>query len=316
MSLKLPLRKFALLTALCSSVLSACSGVNVLNAVVPSGGYLLRSGVPYGGDADQHLDIYIPKAPWAGPGARPTVMFVHGGSWQSGDKGMYKFVAEAITSRGWVAVIPDYRKYPKVRWPAFMDDCADAFNWTGAHASEWGGDARHVLAMGHSAGAHMATLLALDPRYLARSPHPVTPAAVIGLSGPYDFLPITGPDIKEIFAPAADDLDQTQPIHFAHAGAPPMLLLHGENDDTVWPKNTRNLAARLRAAGAQVQEHIYPGMDHIRMVVAVARPFRFRYTVLDDIEQFVDAQVVHRAERTGAGAASAAADAPALQGAR
>ena len=315
MPLKLPRKKLALLTALCSTVLTACSGVNLLNAVVPSGGYQLRADVPYGGADQQHLDIYIPKAPWAGPGPRPTVMFVHGGSWQTGDKGMYKFVAEAITSRGWVAVIPDYRKYPQVRWPAFMEDCADAFNWTGAHAEEWGGDARHVLAMGHSAGAHMATLLALDPRYLARSHHPVLPAAVIGLSGPYDFLPITGPDIKEVFAPAANHLEQTQPIHFARAGAPPMLLLHGENDDTVWPKNTRNLAKRLRAEGAPVQDHVYPGLDHIRMVVSLARPFRFRYTVLDDIGQFVDTQVVHRAEPAAFSAASDTG-APGLQGAR
>ncbi len=283
-----------MLLAACSALLSACSAVNVLNAVIPSGGYTLRANLAYGSDVDQHLDVYVPVQPWTGPGPRPTVMFVHGGSWDSGSKDMYKFVAEAITSRGWTAVVPDYRKYPRVHWPVFMDDCTDAFQWAGQHATEWGGDANRMIVMGHSAGAHMAALLALDSRYLARFPQPVRPAAMIGLSGPYDFLPIIGPEIQEIFS-TAPDLNETQPIHFAHAGAPPLLLLHGAVDNTVWPKNTQNLAARLRVLGAPVEEHIYPGIDHIRMVVTLARPFRFRYVVLDDIQRFVDTTVVHQA---------------------
>ena len=301
------------LIAAAISALTACSGATLLNAVVPSGGYRLRPDVAYGPDPDQHLDVYVPRAPWTGGGPRPTVMFIHGGSWESGDKGMYKFVAEAMTSRGWVAVVPDYRKYPRVRWPSFMDDAADAFSWVSEHAAEWGGDSRHIIAMGHSAGAHMAALLAMDPRYLARSPHPASVAAVVGLSGPYDFLPITGPDIQDIFS-TAGDLQLTQPIHFARAGLPPMLLLHGEADDTVWPKNTRNLAASLRESGSPVEEHIYPGVDHVRMVVSLAGPFRFRYRTLDDIARFVAGAL----RTDGARTASTQPDSggPALQGSR
>jgi acetyl esterase/lipase len=266
--------------------LAGCSGATLLNAVVPTSGYQLRSGLAYG-PPGQLLDVYVPRAAWSGPGPRPTVVFVYGGSWQDGDRTMYKFLAEALVSKGWTAVVPDYRKYPQVRWPVFVEDCALAVDWAAVHAGEWGGDSGRVIAMGHSAGAHIVTLLALDPRYAARMPHLPGLAGVVGLSGPYDFLPLTDPVLQALFA-TAPDLIETQPIHYARAGAPPMLLLHGEADDTVWPRNTRHLAAALRAVGAPVEDHYYPGLDHVRMVAGLSWPFRSRYPMLGDIAGFVN----------------------------
>ncbi|MDE3011931.1 MAG: alpha/beta hydrolase [Pseudomonadota bacterium] len=264
--------------------LTGCSGATLLNAVVSSGGYRLDRGRAYGPDPQQLLDVYVPRA--AGAGTRTTVVFVHGGRWESGDRGMYKFAAEALASRGWVAVIPDYRKYPAVRWPVFVEDCADATQWAALHAAEWGGDRSKVVLMGHSAGAHIAALLALDPRYASRMPALPRPAGVVGLAGPYDFLPLTDADLQDMFATAAD-LRDTQPIHHVHAGTAPMLLLHGEADDTVKPRNTHRLAAALRAVGVPVQEQIYADVDHLRLVAALAWPFRSRYPVLDDIGHFI-----------------------------
>lgn len=283
------------------STVTLWSGAALLNVAASGGGHRVRRDVPYGADPDQRLDIYVPHAPWSGAGARPTVVFVHGGSWESGDKGLYRFVAEALTSRGWVAVIPDYRKYPRARWPLFMEDGADALSWVADHVAEWGGDRARLIAMGHSAGAHIVALLALDTRFLARASQPVRLAGVVGLSGPYDFLPITDPTVQQVFAPASD-LDQTQPIRFAHAGAPPMLLLHGERDETVLPRNAVNLAACLRAVGAVAHVRLYPGLDHVRTLVALGRPYRLRSPLLDDIAGFIDATA-------GAGGACSVADA-------
>lgn len=277
-----------LLAGSAALALAGCSGASLLNAVIPGSAYQLHSGLAYGALPGQLLDVYLPRQPWSGAGPRPTVVFLHGGRWETGDRSMYKFVAEALASRGWVAVVPDYRKYPAVRWPVFVEDCADAVEWTGRHAAEWGGSAGRVVLMGHSAGAHIAALIALDPRYAARMPSVPRLAGVVGLAGPYDFLPLTDADLQDLFGSAAD-LRDTQPVHYARAGAAPMLLLHGEDDQTVWPRNTHHLAAALRAAGSPVQEILYPGIDHVRLVVALARPFRARYRVLDDIAGFVDA---------------------------
>lgn len=285
-----PMRTLMRRTLLAGSALLAlagCSGATLLNAVVPTSGYRLRADLAYGTLPEQRLDVYMPRAAWTGPGVRPTVVFVYGGRWESGDRGMYKFVAEALASRGWVAVIPDYRKYPAVRWPAFVEDCADAVEWTGQHAGEWGGSAGRIVLMGHSAGAHIASLLALDPRYAARMPSLSRPAGVVGLAGPYDFLPLTDADLQDMFATAAD-LRDTQPITYVHAGAAPMLLLHGDDDQTVKLRNTIHLAAALRAVSSPVEEIHYPGIDHVRMVAALAWPFRGRYRVLDDIARFVE----------------------------
>jgi acetyl esterase/lipase len=297
------------------ATLTGCSGATLLNAVIPSSGYELQRNLAYGPAAGQSLDLYVPRAPWRGPGPRPTVMFVYGGSWETGSKGIYKFAAEALVSQGWVAVIPDYRKYPAVRWPVFVEDCAAAAEWTARHSKDWGGDPGHVLAMGHSAGAHIVTLLALDPRYARLMPTLPSFAGVIGLSGPYDFLPLTGPTVRKIFA-TADDLQLTQPIHFADHRAAPMLLMHGDDDDTVWPRNTSNLAQALRAAGSAVEEIHYPGVDHLRMVVALARPFRSHYRVLEDIAAFVASPGTVHAPRQAAGELTLDGDAhPATEGA-
>ena len=258
-------------------------GPRLLDALVPDSGYRLERDLAYGKQPRQRLDVYLPDG-LAGPA--PVVVFFYGGRWESGDKGDFRFVGQALASRGLIAVIPDYRRFPEVRFPTFVADGATAIAWVRDHLADLGGDPGALHLMGHSAGAHIAALLALDPHYLAAAGiEPAAVASFVGLAGPYDFLPLHDPTLEQIFA--VDDMAATQPITFAGRGAPPTLLLHGAADATVLPANSERLAAALEAAGNSAQVRLYPGIGHIGLVAALAAPLRWLAPVLDEVAAFL-----------------------------
>jgi acetyl esterase/lipase len=264
-------------------MLSACSGAGLLNAVAPTSNIAVTTDVPYAEGPRHALDIYRP------PGTRlPVVVFIYGGSWKSGDRSMYRFAGSAFASRGFVTIVPDYRVFPDVRYPAFIDDAAAAVAWTKAHIGEFGGDPDRVFLIGHSAGAYIAAMLTLDKSFLGRVG--LDPdrdlAGMIGLSGPYDFLPLNDADLETIFAPAGD-LRTTQPIAYARSGAPLMLLLTGAGDTTVYPRNSRNLAAAITAAGGRATLRVYDSVGHLTMVGALSRLLSWKAPVLDDCVAFM-----------------------------
>lgn len=271
------------------ALLAACAPVDVLNASTPRAGVTVTRDVAYGTHPRQRMDIWRP-ADAAGP--LPVVVFFYGGAWQKGARADYAFVAAPLAARGFVVVVPDYRLHPEAGFPAFMHDAAAAAAQVKRTAPAWGGDPRRVVLMGHSAGAHIATLLALDPRYLqAEGASPVDLAGVVGIAGPYDFLPILLPDIRAVFAAAADSRE-TQPASYALSGAaaaPPMLLIHGEQDTTVLPFNSKSLARRMREAGGQATAVIYPGVAHIGIVLGFSSLLRGASPVLDDAAGFAAA---------------------------
>jgi acetyl esterase/lipase len=270
--------------ALMLAGLVGCAPVDILNATIPTRELTIARDIPYGDDPRQKLDVYTAKG--AAPNA-PVIVFFYGGTWETGSKGDYLFVAQALAAKGAVVVVPDYRLYPQVTFPAFLEDGAAATAWTFKNIAARGGDPNAVFLAGHSAGAYIAIMLALDPEYLSRDGISTSRlAGAIGISGPYDFLPITRPDVKAIFE-VVPDLAITQPIHYARANAPPLLLLQGEADKTVGPYNTRNLADRIRALGGQVETHFYPGADHIDTILAVTFLLKDRAPVLADIEHFI-----------------------------
>jgi acetyl esterase/lipase len=175
-----------------------------------------------------------------------------------------------------------------VRFPTFVEDGAATVAWVQRNVGRFGCEPRQIHLMGHSAGAHIAVLLALDQRYLAAAGvEPGTLKSFVGFAGPYDFLPLTNATLKRIFA--ADDLAATQPLAFAGGGAPPALLLHGEDDRTVRPRNSRHLAAALAAFGNRAELKLYPDLDHVALVAALAAPLRWLAPVLDDVTAFLRA---------------------------
>ncbi|QJE74844.1 alpha/beta hydrolase [Aerophototrophica crusticola] len=265
----------------------ALAGCNaLLNGTVPGDGYAVSRDLAYGDGPRRTLDLYVPDG---APADAPLLVFIYGGSWDSGSKGIYPFVGQAFASRGYVTAIPDYRVYPEVRFPGFIEDAAAATVWVEREvAKRRGARPRAVFLAGHSAGAHIALMLALDPTWIIRAGGDacVQPAAAVGLAGPYDFLPLTSERLKQVFGPGPAG-PETQPISFAGGGDPPLLLLHGTDDDTVLPRNAERLAAAVNAAGGQATVKLYDGVGHIRIVGALQYRLRFLAPVLDDADGFL-----------------------------
>lgn len=257
---------------------------NTVSALVSESDIEIEPGLAYGSHPRHRLDVYRPPKPGQGG---PVALFLYGGGWKSGDRDTYRFVGSAFAANGITAVIPDYRLYPDVTFPGFVQDAAHAYRWTSQNVATAGRVQRPIILVGHSAGAHIGALLAYDRRYLeAAAPKARTPAGFVGLAGPYAFDPTTWPTTRAIFA-TASEADEARPVSFAHRDAPPTLVMHGEDDNTVKPWNTRTLAGALREAGAPVTKREFAGIGHIGLVVAIARPFRWRAPILDETLSFI-----------------------------
>jgi acetyl esterase/lipase len=272
-----PLFSALLLATAGLASLAGCAPVQILNDLVPSGSYRFDDGVAYGPQPRQRLDVYSPRAepPAAGAG-RPLVVFFYGGSWSSGERGEYKFVGQALAARGAVVVIPDYRLSPESTYPAFVEDGATALKWGIDNARRLGADPRQVYVMGHSAGGYIAAMLALDPRWLgAVGASPKQLAGWIGMAGPYDFLPIGDPKTQVAFN-WPDTPPASQPMAHVSAASPRALLLAARKDSLVDPvRNSERMAARLRAAGVDVQLREFDGLSHVTLIAAMAKPLEW-----------------------------------------
>lgn len=271
-----------------AAALAGCSPVAVLGIVAgrDDGAGQVASDIPYGDGPRQRLDVYAPVVS-AASGRAPIAVFFYGGSWKSGSRKEYAFVGPALAARGFVVAIPDYRLYPEVQFPDFLDDSAAAVRVAREQGARFGGDPDRVVLVGHSAGAYNAAMLALDGRYLARAGVPRgTVKAFAGLSGPYDFLPLEAGVTQEVFG-AAPDAARTQPITFASRGDPAAYLATGLEDTTVRPRNTTSLAEKLRTAGVPVLERSYPGLDHADTLLSLTVAFRGRAPILDEMTAFL-----------------------------
>ncbi|MDB5100377.1 MAG: carboxylesterase [Cyanobacteria bacterium RYN_339] len=258
---------------------TGCSAVDLLNGLSASNAYDRVRGIDYG---PAKLDVYRPKD---AKGPTPLVVFFYGGFWVSGRREDYFFAAEALASHGVTVVVPDYRVYPEVRFPTFLQDAAKAVRWAVDHEAHGQG----VYLMGHSAGAHIASMLTLDERYLAAERFERTPIkGTVALAGLLDFtaaeLPFPPGQASAMFG---ERWAEGQPISYVDGTEPPMLLLHGEADADVAPKNSEHLAARIRARHGRVTLKTYAGMDHQRIVAALARPTRWLGPVLADVLAFI-----------------------------
>lgn len=286
------LRRFVVIAALAGiSLLTGCTGMQFVNATVVMNSavwqnhYTRSLNHAYGTDPRQKLDVYCPEK--ITPHTK-VVIFFYGGTWRCGNKHDYRFVGEALTSRGFIAVVPDYRLYPQVKFPACVEDGAAAIRWVHDHIAEFGGDRARIYLMGHSAGSHTAALLTVDAHYLkAVGLDRNALCASAAMSGVYDFA--SNKWDSEVFGPltnAATMQPQPSPMTFVDGQEPPMLLLHGMKDWIVSPQNTMRLTARIQQAGGQVEQITYAHRGHVGMLVALSSPNRWLDPVLDDVTKF------------------------------
>lgn len=253
-----------------SLLLSACTDLGLKAINTPSyfsADLEVEKDLEYGSERHQRLDLYLPTD--SAKRNKKLVIFVYGGDWRSGSRESYFFVADALTSAGFIVAIPDYIKYPEGVFPAFVQDIAQAVDWLAGHIDQFA-DIDDFILMGHSAGAHTGALLVTDHRYLAAHGLPVTTIdAFVGLAGPYAYLP-QEQKYRDVFG-NLDDYRRMQPLHFVTGSEPPMLLLHGGEDTTVLPVHTRKFAEKVNGLGGRAVTHYYPERGHASMVLALSR---------------------------------------------
>jgi acetyl esterase/lipase len=265
------------LAAAGSGVLSLSAPL--FNLAIPKAGYSLHRDIDYGSGSRARFDLYIPTRP-AAPAS--VLLFFYGGSWQNGSKNIYRFFGQAFASVGITVAIADYRLYPQVKYPAFVEDGATALRFVHAKIANYGGDPARIFVSGHSAGAFIATMLACNPAFgVDRS----WTRGVIGIAGAYDFLPLYDPVLIDIFG--GDRVMATQPIKYARNPTPPMLLAHGTKDRTAGAGNSRRLAKRLREAGNEVELVEYQDVTHLGIMRALAPGFRTRTPLRADMLSFM-----------------------------
>lgn len=245
----------------------------------------LTPSIAYAERTRHKLDVCRPRDAVAAP----VVIFFYGGALQSGYKELYRYLAKALARRGYVAVIPDYRIYPEVCYPDFLDDGARVVRWVKDNIARFGGDPDKLFLKGHSAGAHIAAMLSIDAHWLGKvglDPRRDI-AGLIGIAGPYDLMPLRDEKLKMIFGGV--DRPETQPIYHVAPGAPPALLMTGSRDHLVEPGNSVRLAARLVAAGNLATVLTYRRVGHFIIIAAIAPFLRLLVPVMRDVDAFIAA---------------------------
>lgn len=271
-------------------IAAACSPLGLLNNLGPRdrGVRRVARDIAYGDDPRQKMDIHAPTGPAERPW--PMLVFFYGGGWDSGERQLYAWAAQALAARGFVVATPDYRLVPQVHFPAFIEDAAAATAMAGRIAARYGADPARLGVIGHSAGAHLAMMIALDRRYMLAAGAPDLIKAAAGLAGPYDFLPFDVPASINAFGRVPDPT-LTQPVTYVRADAPPLWLGHGTDDVVVHAEDTTILCDRMQAVGGRCEAKLYPGLNHSDLIATFSPLFRSKAPVLDDVTAFLHRQL-------------------------
>ena len=214
------------------------------------------------GDEGKHkLDLYIPT----GRPHAPVLMFLHGGSWMTGDRSLYPALGIRLAKSGIAVAIPSYRLMPRNPHPAQMKDAAAAFDWVYRNVEKYGGDPKRIFVSGHSSGGHLAALLALDETYLkAYGLNPSDIRGVISMSGVYDVRYVPAFRVE-------GDRKDASPFYRVHSGAPPFLISYCQWDYLGLPMQAREFAAALKKAFVDTKLLYIPHDNHITEIINVAK---------------------------------------------
>ncbi|MEI9903181.1 MAG: alpha/beta hydrolase [Asticcacaulis sp.] len=265
-----------------AAALAGCSVLSTFNALTPKDGGIRRIArdVKYGDDPRQGYDVYGPARPGK---PLPLLVFFYGGGWYSGSKNDYVWMGHALAALGYVVALPDYRVFPQVVYPAFLEDNAAAVKHLIAHAADYGADATRLALSGQSAGAYSAVMMALDSQYLG----PGDPVKTcVSISGPYDFYPFDVKASKDTFGRWPRPLE-TQPISYARPTKTHFLFLQSRADKVVGVHNSVNLQAKLLADGDDCRLKLYDGLTHEDTAAVYAIPFRGKAPLYRDTQAFL-----------------------------
>lgn len=219
-------------------------------------------------DKERHrLDVYAPK----GKKDFPVVLFVHGGSWKSGNKNLYAALGQALAADGIGCVICNYRLSPAVQHPAHVEDVAKAFAWTADNIGKYGGNKQQLFLCGHSAGGHLVSLLATDPRYLKAEKHsPAEVRGVASFSGVYEIVT----DVPTLEAPFGKDekvCKLASPLTHVTGKCPPFLIAYADNDFNRLDETALNMHAALKKADSPVELVKCKNRNHYTIIIEFAK---------------------------------------------
>ena len=272
------LKKF-ILVLLISLLSTACSPFKAADILSPYSGYAVTKDLPYGKLHRQTLDVYTPTGKLA---SEDIIIFIYGGSWTSGEKSNYRFIAQPFAEAGFKTILPNYRLYPEVKFPEFVEDTAKAVAWVYRKQSKK--KPSKIILIGHSAGAHIAALIALNPHFLeAEGLSRSIIKAWVSLAGPLAFNPLNTKSTRPIFETVRDNIKQAQPINFATKDSPPGILFHGKDDITVYEKNSIVMAKILKENGNKVVQKSFDDLGHIGLLLSIAGSGLFEIDVRNEI---------------------------------
>jgi acetyl esterase/lipase len=232
-----------------------------------------HTNIPYRSDKDadpvrHKLDVYVPK----GQKNFPVVLFVHGGSWDSGSKFLYFAYGEVFAKAGIGFVVCNYRLSPKVQHPAHVQDVAKAFAWTCENIGTYGGNPARVYVCGHSAGGHLVSLLATDPQYLkAEMRSPADIKGVVSISGVYKIYATE----KVFHGPFGKDEEvckNASPLTHVVGRHPPFLIAYGDNDIPHLDEMAKDMHAALKKADSPSELLLCKRRDHATVMVGFLDP--------------------------------------------
>jgi acetyl esterase/lipase len=217
------------------------------------------------------LDIFSPKDL---PNA-PVLFFIHGGGWTQDDKNTYPFLGRAFAQQGFVTVVINYRLTPEVVHPGHIQDVARAFAWVYKNISQYGGNATQVFVTGHSAGGHLAALLALNKRYLqAEGLSTDLIKGALPISGIYNVKTHVDafPETKDVFTSDPDKQRDASPVAHVSEKQPPFLICYAQSDLPTLDTQAMELAKLLQQKGTEAQLVMVPNVDHIGIIVSIGTP--------------------------------------------
>jgi arylformamidase len=248
--------------------------------------------IPYAdaakGDRRRSFDLYLPANLNPKP---PLLIFVHGGFWMLSDDEYLigPHIAETLTRDGVAVALARYRLAPAARHPAQAEDVAAAVASLHRSAERYGYDSKRIFLAGHSAGGHLASLVALDSSYLRRYGFgPDILAGVVSLSGIYDLMPSWPVSQEQLtattkaFEGSAAALKKAAPVHHVRSNAPAFLILTAENDFPGFAVDAKQFFDALSRAGhKRVKRWIVPERDHFTLTRLDERGSEGRILLLD-----------------------------------
>ncbi len=254
-----------------------------LNYLTPKDSFEKEEHLAYGLKARQRLDLYRTKMPKK---QRPLIVFVHGGSWQHGNKRDYLFVGESFAKEGYDVAVINYHLAPAHIFPTFIDDLALAIHYLNQNQEKLHISTENIILMGHSAGA-FNVMSVVYSAYSHNFRYKDKIRAIVGMAGPYHF-DYKGDPLAEHAFDQKVSYQQVMPYYFIEPNRIKHYLLMAEQDQLVGKENSFDLDKALREKGNHSHIAVIPKTGHITIVATLASLMSHYFKTKRTILHFLD----------------------------